>query len=79
MTRKGETMTNAQINNAFLKATDSKTSGGILDSIAEHYGITQTEAKAEVTHDDAEHLLDYMVGPVRAAAHVIMKRYGLSR
>ena len=54
------------------------TASDILDSIAKHYGISQAEAKAEVLHDEAEHLLDYMVEPTRSATHVMMRRHGLS-
>ena len=68
-------MTNAQINKAFLAATDAKTKSLILANIAGHYGITQTEAFDEVTDDEAEHLLDYVTGAQRAAASVLMQRH----
>lgn len=71
------TMTNAQVNARFLALTDVKTKDEILDNIASHYGITKAEALGEVIHEEAEHLLDYVTGPVRAAASVLMQRHGL--
>jgi hypothetical protein len=68
-------MTNAQITSRFLAATDAKTKAAILANIANHYGITSAEAFAEVTDEDAEHLLDYVTGPERAATSLIMKRH----
>lgn len=67
-------MTNAQITAAFLAATDGKTRALILDNIAAHYGISQQAAFDEVTDADAEHLLDYVTGPARAAVSVVMQR-----
>ena len=71
-------MTNSQINNAFLNATDAKTKNSILAAIASHYGITSAEAMAEVIDVEAEHLLDYLTGSVRTAASLLMKRHGLA-
>ena len=67
-------MNNAQINAKFLAATDSATKAAVLANIAKHYGITSAEAYAEVTDEGAEHLLDYVTGPERAATSLIMKR-----
>lgn len=61
----------------FLAATDEKCRAAILKNIADHYGITSEAAFAEVTDPDAEHLLDYVTGPMRAAVSVIMERHGL--
>jgi hypothetical protein len=47
----------------------------ILDNIACHYCCTRAEAFTEVTHDEAESLLDYVTGPERAATQVIMQKY----
>lgn len=69
-------LTNAQITAAFLAATDAKAKAAILDNIAQHYGITAAEAFDEVTGEGAEHLLDYVTGPERAAARVLMQRRG---
>jgi len=68
-------MTNAQINQAFLAATDAKTKTEVLANVAAHYGISQAEALAEVTDCEAEHLLDYVTGPARAAVSVLMQRH----
>ena len=72
-------MNNAQINAKFLAATDAATKAAVLANIAKHYGITSDEAYAEVTEDEAEHLLDYMTGPQRAATSLLMKRHALAR
>ena len=69
-------MTNGQTTAAFFKIIDAKTRALILDNIAEHYGITREAALEEVTHDEAEHLLDYVTGPERAATHLFMQRAG---
>ena len=67
-------MKNAQINTKFLAATDAATKEAILANIAKHYGITSAEAYAEVTDEEAEHLLDYVTGNERAAVSLMMKR-----
>jgi len=67
-------MSNAQINTKFLSATDAATKAAILENVAKNYGITSEEAYAEVTDDEAEHLLDYVTGPQRAATSLLMKR-----
>ena len=71
-------MNNATINKTFLGVTDAKTRNEILGNIAAHYGITQAEAMEEVTDPEAEHLLDYLTGPVRTATSLLMKRHALS-
>jgi hypothetical protein len=70
-------MSHAENTKKFLSVTDLATRSAILDNIAEHYGITQGQAFEEVTDDDAEDLLDYVTGPIRAAALVLMRRHGL--
>lgn len=72
------TTTNAATTRAFFAATDKRTQTDILAAIAEDYGITPAEALEEVTDPEAHHLLDYIAGPMRAAAHVLMKRHGLA-
>jgi hypothetical protein len=69
-------MNNGQTAAAFLAATDAATRAAILGNIAQHYGITDAEAFAEVTDSEAEHLLDYVTGPTRAAASLLMRRHG---
>lgn len=65
------------VNATFLAVVDARTKAAILDGIARHYGITAEEALAEVTDDEAEHLLDYQVEPQRSATSVLMQRHGL--
>ena len=71
-------MNNSQKNAKFLAATDAKSKAAILDNIANRYAITMEEAFAEVTEDSAEHLLDYVTGPQRAATSVMMQRHGFA-
>jgi hypothetical protein len=71
-------MTASQKNAAFLAATDAATRRDVLNSIAQHYGITAQEALAEVTDPEAEHLLDYLTGSVRSAVSVLMQRHALA-
>lgn len=71
-------MTNAETTVKFFAATDAKTRAEVLANIAKHYGITQAEALAEVTDDEAEHLLDYVTGPARAAVRVLMQKHRLA-
>jgi hypothetical protein len=71
-------MTNGQKNKAFFSMTDAKTARDVLSAIATHYGITSDEARADVTSDDSEHLLDYLTGATRTAVSLLMKRNGLA-
>ena len=68
-------MTNAQLTALFFASTDAMTKAAILENIANHYGLTQAEALAEVTDEEAESLLDYVTGPARAAASVMILDY----
>ena len=70
-------ITNATTTKKFLALTDSATKTAILSNVAEHYGITQSEAFEEVTDDEAEHLLDYLTGDTRKAISLLMKRHAL--
>lgn len=56
---------------------DSKSRAAILSNIAATYGISSEDALAEVTHQDAEHLLDYVTGSARSATSVLIQRHGL--
>ena len=69
-------ITNSQINKAFLTVTDAKTKDAILTAISKHYGISKQDAFSEIIDDEAEHLLDYLTGSMRDAAHVLMRRHG---
>jgi len=64
-------------NKAFLDILDAKTKGEILGSIADHYGTDRETIYNEVTSTHAEHLLEYMVEPMRSAASALMQRYGV--
>lgn len=59
----------------FLSLIDVATRNAILDNVAGHYGINRDLAREEITHDEAEHLLDYVTGPQRAATSVLMQRH----
>ena len=71
-------MTAAQKNYAFLRSADTATREAIFTAIGNHYGITRSEVQDEVTSADAEHLLDYLTGNVRAATSLLMQRAGLA-
>lgn len=71
-------MTNAEKTIAFLAKLDRPTKNEILGNIAKHYNISQAEAHEEVTDPEAEHLLDYVTGPQRAATSVLMQRHGFN-
>lgn len=58
--RNNNIMTNAQINESFLCSLAGKTTNLILANIANHYGITPDEVMDEITHEDAENILDYV-------------------
>ena len=62
----------------FFRVTDSETKASILEAIANHYGITPSEAEEEVTDFQAERLTDYLVGPIRDATQLLMKRHGFA-
>ena len=67
----------AHRNAQFLSVIDSEAKALILESIADHYGINTQEVYDEVTDSEAEHLLDYMVEPMRSATLVLMQRHGM--
>lgn len=71
-------MTNAQKNEAFLERLDEKTKALILQNIANHYDISEAKVLKEVTPPEAEHLLDYVTSPERAAMQLFMCQTGLS-
>jgi len=62
-------------NKSFLDVVDSKTRDEILANIAKNYGISEAEALNEVRLEPAEHLLEYLTGPTRTAASLLMKRH----
>lgn len=71
-------MTQGQINKRFLESVDKKTSRSILDAIEVRYGVDRDEAIAELTSDEAWHLLDYLVEPQRSATSVLMQRHAFA-
>lgn len=70
-------MSNGNTTKVFLSRIEAKTKNAILSNIANHYGITNDEAYAEIVHDEAEHLCEYVTGNERAATSLLMKRHGL--
>jgi hypothetical protein len=71
-------MTNGQRTEKFLGLADSKIRESVLANIAKNYGITLDAAMLEITDPDAEHLLDYVTGPERAATSAFMQIHGLA-
>jgi hypothetical protein len=71
-------LTNAQKTYIFLRNADAVTRASITGSIAERYGISNSEVFDEVTATGAEHLLDYLTGSVRSATSALMQRSGLA-
>lgn len=65
---------NPYFNKRFLDLINSKTRNMILENIANHYGISKKEAYIEVTTIDAEHLLDYVTGPLRSATSILIRQ-----
>lgn len=61
----------------FLSVIDPEIKAKILNSIAKHYNTTPEAILEEVTGDEAEHLLDYMVEPMRSTASVLMLAHGM--
>jgi len=66
-------------NRAFLGKVDARTRSEILANIAAHYGISASEAMAEVSSDESEHLLEYVTGAMRSAVSILVQKYGFSR
>jgi len=66
-----------ELNQAFLNGLDDKTKDGILSGIGQYYEISTGRALEEVTDREAEHLLDYIVGPRRHGVSVLMQKHGL--
>jgi hypothetical protein len=71
-------MKNNEINKKFLSLTDANVRDEVLSHIANHYRITKEEALEEISDEEAEHLLDYLSGPVRTATSLLMRRHNLS-
>ncbi|MBA1280568.1 MULTISPECIES: hypothetical protein [Pseudomonadaceae] len=69
---------NTIFNTRFLDKIEPEARAMVLDDIAERYGITPDEAYKEVTSDGAEHLLDYLVEPLRGATQVLMQKHAMA-
>lgn len=67
---------NHEQNKNFLARVGAKHRDEILAAVADHYSITKVDAFKEVTQEGAEHLLDYLVGPIRPLAHLLMQQSG---
>lgn len=71
-------MTNAEKNRTFLSNANAWTKTKALGNISKHYNISISEALAEVYHDEAEHLPEYMTGVERLEIYQSMKKEGLA-
>lgn len=69
---------NATVNTAFLASLDSKVKNEILTNIANHYGITTQEAFEEITDPEAESIMDYLTGNVRATASLFFRNFKMT-
>lgn len=68
-------MSNGATTKKFLETIETKAKDAILRNVAAHYGITAQRAFDEITDGEAEHLLDYVTGPERAATSALMQKY----
>jgi hypothetical protein len=68
-------MTNSTTTIAFLNSLDLKVKNEILTNIANHYGITNEEAFEEVTDEDAESIMDYVTGNIRATVSLFFNKF----
>ena len=67
-------MSDGQKNADFLGRIDPKIKNEILANIANQYGVTVEEMYNEVTHEEAEWLLEY-VTINRPAVHLLWKAF----
>lgn len=70
-------MQNNERNKLFLETIDAAAKTEIVESIAGHYGTDAESIIQELTDEEAEHILDYMVEPQRSAASVLMQKHNL--
>ena len=77
MPLKNDLTNNGEKTKAFLALVDPLTKTFILEAVASHYKSTIETAYQEVTHSEAEHLLDYLTEPTRSTVFILMKRYCL--
>lgn len=73
-------MQNQERNKLFLilSAVDESTKAKIVNSIAKHYGTSKEVIIEEITdNDDAHHLLEYMIEPMRTTTSCLMLQHNL--
>jgi hypothetical protein len=70
-------MANGAINKSFLTSITPQMKAIILENIARHYGISQSQAFDEVTDEEAESIMDYVTGKDRAAVSAIYQKFCL--
>jgi hypothetical protein len=70
-------MKNSKFTFVFLNTIDAQTKDLILSNVANHYGITNEQAYNELIDEDAESLLDYVTGDLRAGVSVLVQRFKL--
>jgi hypothetical protein len=70
-------MTNAQKNRAYFETADNQKTFWILKSISDSYGTSTSYILDELMSDEAEHLLDYLNGALRAETYIDMKQLEL--
>jgi hypothetical protein len=68
-------MNHAATTTAFLNHVDSKIKNAILTNIANHYGISNEQALEEITHEDAENIMEYITGPFRGGIFVYFSQF----
>lgn len=71
-------MTNSAKTYLFLRNASAQIRDSVLNAIANHYGITKSEAFDEVTGEGAEYLADYLTGNLRFTVHTMMRQAGLA-
>ena len=60
----------------FLNEISGSLQTTIVRNIAEHYGISESDAREEITAEYAEHLLDYITGNLRSSIQALMVSKG---
>lgn len=67
---------NAEINKSFLSTITKQAKELILIHISKRYQVSTSDILNEIFDNEAENILEYMVGKERQAAQVLMKRHG---
>ena len=71
-------MNNSKLNQLFLNSITPEMNLIVLSNIANHYGITNEDAKNEILDEEAESIMDYITGSTRSAISVIYQRFLIS-